>query len=255
MKEKSKSLKGSKADDSDKQASMLSERVTILEDKLNRVYAGFNSLTSLANARGTVVEPGSYSGFEEGCSGCEDSCARGCEGGCQIKGCLLETSWGCSGETVVNPLDWWKLVTGSDISAILHGTNQIISGEPVESRARIELNMVILPPNSDISIETKDGNSEKAKSISSSLMRLYSPAEAFLKISDARGKEKIIGGKLIMAEGNYKKGTGIIIPEGSDATIMFKGTAYSGKIEEEITIGMNMIGINPGSAGISRITK
>jgi hypothetical protein len=86
-------------------------------------------------------------------------------------------------------------------------------------------------------------------------MRLLSPVEVLLEVTDAEGKQKVIGGKLVTTEGDYKSGTGITIPKGSDATVLFNGIVYNGKISEDVLIRMNNLGIRPETIGIKRITN
>ena len=59
----------------------------------------------------------------------------------------------------------------------------------------------------------------------------------------------------MMAEGQYEKGVGITIKKGTTAKVRFKGTIHTGKIDEEILIGVAAMGMRPAkSTGIRRIT-
>lgn len=243
-------------DNKDSRINRIDQRVSILSDKILFVENRLDNITKWIDR---------FSGFDRECdAGCQDSCAAGCEGGCQgcqscegkEFGCSFEAFEPCgSGMTVEVPVDWWNYVISPLVSAILPDSNKVITGEPIESNVRIESDKIIVLPNSDLTIEMKDGSVARAKSISSSFIKLYSPVEAFLKVHDIERTDKIIGGKLIMSEGIYKKGIGITIPKGAEALILFRGTAYTGITEEEVVIGMNMLGLKPGSIGITRITK
>lgn len=134
-------------------------------------------------------------------------------------------------------------------------SNQIISGEFQEGKVRVESSIATLPPNNIIRIKMDNGSIVQAKSMSSLVMRLLSPAEVLLEVTDAEGKQKVIGGKLLTAEGDYKRETGITIPKDSEATVLFNGIIYSGKISEDILIGMNNLSIRPETIGITRITN
>jgi hypothetical protein len=141
------------------------------------------------------------------------------------------------------------------INAISIESNQIISGEFQKGKVRVESSIATLPPNNSILIKMDDGSIIQAKSISSLFMRLLSPVEVLLEVTDAEGKQKVIGGKLVTTEGDYKSGTGITIPKGSDATVLFNGIVYNGKISEDVLIRMNNLGIRPETIGIKRITN
>ena len=110
---------------------------------------------------------------------------------------------------------------------------------------QIETSIAVLPQNSDVSIKIDDGSVIQTKNMSSLIMGLSSPVDVFLEVVDKDKKEKVIGGKLVMAQGHYKKGAGIAIPKGSEAKVLFRDAIYSGKIDEDVLIGMSMLEMRP----------
>jgi hypothetical protein len=143
------------------------------------------------------------------------------------------------------------------INAFSIESNKMTLGELQGGKVRIETSMAILLSDTEVSIKTDDGSIVQARSMSSLAMSLFSPVEVFLEVADRSksAKQKVIGGTLVMAEGDYKKGTGITILKGSDAKVLFNGTVYSGKIDEDVQLGMNAVGIRSESIGIKKVTN
>lgn len=162
---------------------------------------------------------------------------------------------GCGVSSLMTvPFDWKDVVLGDKIKTYSPDSKQILLGELQQGKVRIESNMAMITPENDVSIRLDNGSIISAKSLSSTIIGLASPIEVLLEVSE-KGMQKIIGGKLILANGDYKKGVGITISAGSDAMIQFMGIVYNGKICEEVVIGMNMLRTRPASIGIKRITN
>ena len=179
------------------------------------------------------------------------SCYYKCEAKCEFGGIVQAQA----SDPIIEVDELWKNLRDHTINAISSESNKIISGEFQEGKVRVESSISVLPPNTSVLIKIEDDSIVKAKGMSSLIIKLLSPVEVLLEVHGAEGKMKVIGGKLVTGEGDYKRGEGITIPRGSDATILFNEVVYSGKTSEAVLISMNRLGIRPLSIGITRITN
>lgn len=206
-------------------------------------------------------------------TGCTSGCTGGgCEGGCQqscTSFCEFTATSGCCGPGSPSESQRFRLVndlacdagceaadelysrivqgffrnprtlTPADdwLSArVMHSNFSIpVVGEIVGGGVVVELDRASFRPDRTVSVMTAAGRQITGTSISTAVIAFHGPIEAPIDVAGAE-KETCMTGMLLLAEGSYRKGEGIVVEKGTKATILAQAKAYTGSISREIRI-------------------
>ncbi|HEX6502689.1 MAG TPA: hypothetical protein VF011_05535 [Terriglobales bacterium] len=134
---------------------------------------------------------------------------------------------------MLTPADDWLT------ARIMHSTLFIpVVGEIVGGGVVVELDRASLPPDRTVSVITAAGKQITGTSISTAVIPFRGPIEAPIDVEVAK-KQTCMTGMLLLAEGSYRKGEGIVIEKGTKATILAQAKAYTGGVSRETRIAMD----------------
>jgi hypothetical protein len=230
---------------------------------------------------GLKEQESSYGTQPRSCLGsCQSACEMYCKAACQtncMTACQIMCQSMCQSQNqiagggfkeqesfyetqarVTSPIieQRWCAIEKSLYTTIIDGqAMKLVDGAIAAGNVVIEGCRIIFVSGSYLTITTADDTSIDGKSVTVALICAIEPQIAVVEVSEDDKSKKIISGHLLFTTGYFNRDIGIRIDKGSDVDILLDRKVYSGKMAEELVIGMNKLDTRSQRVGIHRLSR